>query len=854
MIGAESQVRGDPPNLSDTTVLRLVAPLSGVLVPLTDVPDPVFAQKLVGDGVSIDPVTAELLAPCDGRVLHVHRAGHALTLTAAGLEIMIHIGLDTVNLKGEGFTARVRTGDEVRAGDVLISFDADFVATHARSLLTQIIVTNPLHIKELRSATGKVQAGRDVVAEIALANGASVNAAMPLTEGIESDPVIITNPLGLHARPAAVIAARARQFTCDLRLVKGDRIANARSILGIMGLEIGAGDEVRVVAHGADAEQAIAALTHALETEIIEAPLPAGTSVAAAPAAPPPVKGELQGVPAAPGVGVGQVFHLRHEDAVIEERAGDPERERRDLDAAIATALLQLEVIEERLVEEADRERAAIFGAHRELLKDPELNGIADAEIRRGASAAFAWRQAYRQQVERLRSLGHPLLAGRAADMRDVGRRVLHLLIGHTEQPPEYPRDCIIVADELTPSETAAMDRARVRGICSTMGSATSHVAILARGLGIPAVAAIDPRALDIPEGTRVILDGNRGTLNAQPSPREEREIRRQQSAAAERHAADLRDAHAPAMTRDGQRVDVVANIGAVEEAGAVIDAGGEGVGLLRTEFLFMERSAAPDEDEQTAVYESIAHTLGPDRRLIIRALDVGGDKALAYFPNVMEENPFLGERGIRLLLNRPEVMRTQLRAILRAAASGQVAVMFPMIATLAEWRTAREMLVREARALGRPVIPAGIMVETSAAALLAPHFARDADFFSIGTNDLTQYTLAMDRTNPRLAKQMDALHPAVLRLIAETVAGARAHQRGTAVCGAVASDPDAVPVLIGLGVHELSVNVPSIPAIKARVRALSLDECQATAQAALQAGDAEEVRALVQRRHGVAT
>jgi phosphocarrier protein FPr len=267
-----------------------------------------------------------------------------------------------------------------------------------------------------------------------------------------------------------------------------------------------------------------------------------------------------------------------------------------------------------------------------------------------------------------------------------------------------------------------------------------------------------------------------------------------------------------------------------------------------------MERSTAPDEDEQAGIYEQIARALGPDRRLIIRALDVGGDKPLTYFPNVMEENPFLGERGIRLLLNRPDVLRTQLRAILRASRAGQVAVMFPMVATLAEWRAARAMLEQEARALDCPMIPAGIMVETSAAALLASHFARDADFFSIGTNDLTQYTLAMDRTNPRLAMQVDAFHPAVLRLVAETVAGAHAHQRWTGVCGAVASDPDAVPVLLGLGVHELSVNVPAIPAIKARVRALSLSECQATAQAALQAGDAEEVRALVQRRHGAAT
>lgn len=833
-----------------TRSLALKAPLSGILVPITEVPDPVFAQKLVGDGISLDPTSQELLAPCDGRIVQLHRGGHAVALASHGVEIMMHIGLDTVNLQGAGFTPRVHVGDQVRAGDVLISFDADYVATHARSLLTQIIITNPEQVRALRPCSGKVVAGQDSILDLTIGNGGAAAAATPLSEGLESDPITITNEAGLHARPAGMIAARARQFTSDIRIVKGERIANARSVLSIMGLEVGHGDEVRVVALGDDAQEAVAAITSALTTEIAEAP---SASPAAAPAArpAPAVKGGLQGVPAAPGVAIGQVVHLRHELADIPERAGDPERERHELEAAIATALLQLEVIQERLIADTDKERAAIFGAHQELLKDPELIDQASEEIRHGASAEFAWRTAYTTQAERLRALDHPLLAGRAADLRDVGRRVMHLLLGHSEQPHDFPPESIIVADELTPSETAGLDRERVRGICSTMGSATSHVAILARGLGIPAVAAIDPRALDIPEGTRVILDGDHGTLKPEPTAGEERAIAQRQSEAAARHAADVREAHEPAVTRDGHRMEIVANIGTVEEARAVVAAGGEGVGLLRTEFLFMERTTAPDEAEQTSVYQDIARALGPDRILIIRALDVGGDKPLSYLPNVMEENPFLGERGIRLLLNRPELLRTQLRAVLRAAASGKVAIMFPMIATLAEWHAVRTMLQEEVRALGVAPIPAGIMVETSAAALLADHFARDADFFSIGTNDLTQYALAMDRTNPRLALQLDALHPAVLRLMAATVAGAAQHQRWVGVCGALASDPVAVPILIGLGIHELSVNTPAIPAIKARVRDLVLQECRATAQEALAAGDAEQVRALVAQRHG---
>jgi phosphoenolpyruvate-protein kinase (PTS system EI component) len=281
-----------------------------------------------------------------------------------------------------------------------------------------------------------------------------------------------------------------------------------------------------------------------------------------------------------------------------------------------------------------------------------------------------------------------------------------------------------------------------------------------------------------------------------------------------------------------------------------VVEAGGEGVGLLRTEFLFMERRAAPDEDEQAKSYEAIARALGPERLLVIRTLDVGGDKPLPYIDSGVEANPFLGERGIRLTLNHPALFRAQIRAILRASRAGRVAMMFPMIATPAEWREASDMVEREREALGVAKIPVGIMVETTAAALLADQFAREADFFSIGTNDLTQYTLAMDRANPRLASQVDALNPAVLRLIERTVAGARAHGRWVGVCGALAGDPAAVPILLGLGVTELSVDVPLLPAVKARVRALSMEECQGSARQALDAADAAAVRALVAARH----
>jgi phosphoenolpyruvate-protein phosphotransferase len=834
--------------------LIIVAPLSGIVVPLERVPDAAFAQRLVGDGASIDPMSDRVLAPCDGQVLQVHRAHHAVTLTARGLEIIIHVGLDTVLLNGEGFATFVKAGDTVKTGDVLLGFDADLVARRARSLLTQVLVANMENVASIEPAQGFVTAGRDTLVRVSLNEHLSASDARPQGDVVRSRPILITAEGGLHARPAAAITTAARRFVADVRLATGSREANARSVVSIMALEVGKGDDVTVVASGSDAQQAVAAISELLATNIAsDAPVSDAVREAintAAPVQPASVKpleaGVLRGVPASPGVAVGNVYHFRHEDAVFEERAQDQQQERRALDAALTTAHSQLDALRAGLA--SDPDRAAIFGAHQELLTDPELLDQASQGIREGGSAAWAWKRAFTAQAERLFALKNELFAGRAADMRDVGRRVLHILVGSDSAAPLVPPDSIIVAEDLAPSDAASLDRAHVKGFCTTSGSATSHAAILARGLGIPAVAGIDARVLDLPAGTRVILDGDAGVMRTEPTDTEVDAVRRRRAADERKRGRELAVSAEPATTTDGHRVHVYANIGDTDEASGVLQAGGEGVGLLRSEFLFMRRDSAPDEEEQTQSYATIATALGPDRLLVIRTLDVGGDKPLAYLPIAAEANPFLGERGIRFSLNRRDAFRSQIRAILRSAQSGKVAIMFPMIATLEEWRTARGIVEEQRESLGAPSIQIGIMVETPAAAVLADQFAREADFLSIGTNDLTQYTLCMDRSNPRLAPQLDALHPAVLRLIARTVEGGHQYKRWVSVCGALAGDPDAVPVLVGLGVDDLSVDIPVVPAVKARVRALSMLDCRAIARAALDAEDGGAVRAIVAR------
>jgi len=845
--------------------IALVAPLSGRLVPIEQVPDPVFAQKMVGDGVSIDPTSQTLCAPCDGEVIQLHPAHHALTIkTAEGLEVLMHIGLDTVTLRGKGFTPHVKVGDRVHAGDPLIGFDADYIATHARSLLTQIVIANSDQVAAFLPQQGSATAGKSVVLELSL-NQALDGTQPAITQPIEGDatvtsePIAITNPTGLHARPAAVLATLAKQYKSTIRLKLGDKSANVRSLIGVMGMDVAHGASVVLEASGVDAEAAIAALSAALKSGLGETGTPPGA--AASPVAPlvPEIPkpaprnhsddpNQLLGVTASPGVAVGFLYPVTAQVIDVPETGETPSAERDKLAQAIATAKQEIEALQTTVAAQGDPKKAAIFAAHQALLDDPELNDIATDFVAQDKSAAFAWQQAYTVQAEMLAKLDNPLLAERANDLRDVGSRVLRLLTGTRPAPVDYPANTILVAADLTPSDMATLDRAKVVGFCTVGGGATSHVAILARSLDLPALVGIEPRVLELPPGTPVILDGSAGTLRLHPSAAEMDDIRQRQARQQERRQLELATAFQPAMTQDGQRIEVVANISNAEDAAKSVTLGGEGVGLLRSELLFMERDMAPSEDEQTELYTAAAKALG-DRPLIIRTLDVGGDKPLSYLPLAAETNPFLGIRGIRLGFDHPELLRTQLRAILRAAQAGNVQIMFPMVARLEEWHLAKTMLEAERQALGVAAIPAGIMVEVPSTAVMAEQFAREVDFFSVGTNDLTQYTLAMDRGHPQLAALADALNPGVLGLIGMAARAANQHGKWCGICGSMAGDPQAIPILIGLGITELSVSIPMIPSVKAQIRQLNLADCQALAAQALAMNTAAEVRSLVGSR-----
>ncbi len=819
--------------------LVLLSPMTGWAMPITQTPDPVFADKMLGDGIAIDPIVGELRAPCDGEVLSVHASGHALTLrSAAGVEILLHIGLETVALAGMGFEVMVAAGQAVAAGDLLIRFDLHLIAPKAASLASPMVITNSERFVVRSAVTGReVRFGEPVMTLGAAEGQPAAASALEEASAVLNAPVAL--PHGVHARPAAVLARAAAGFSSDISLGAGERRASARSPVAIMALGLRLGDVATLSARGPDAAIAVAALAAILaEAEAGDEAAPAPVAEIAAPAAASSSPGRLEGVRAAPGLAIGAAVRLAEPEIAVKETSGSPAEEHAALIAALAAVRAALTVRGSSGVS-AGR---AIVEAHLAFIDDPELLASAKAAIDAGAGAGAAWRGAIGGYVEQLRALADPRMMERASDLADLERQVLLELSGERLVPMAVPAGAVLIADDILLSQLMAVDPSRLAGLALARGGPTSHVAIIAAALNIPAVVALGPALLAVENGALLILDGDAGRLRVAPGTAE---LEDAQSRLAERRArqADAKSAaHALCRMADGNRIEVFANLGAVEEAALAIAGGAEGCGLLRTEFLFLERQAAPDEGEQLAAYQAIADTLA-GRPLIIRTLDVGGDKPAPYLALPAEENPALGLRGVRVSLAQPDLLRTQLRAILRVKPAARI--MAPMVASLDELRALRRMVVEIAGELGVVVPQVGVMVETPAAAVTADLIAAEADFLSVGSNDLAQYVLAMDRGNPAFAARVDGLHPAVLRLIGQAAKGGAGAGRVVAVCGGLASDLAAAPILIGLGVTELSAAPAVIPELKVVIRGLTLDACRDLAARAIAQTSAAEVRAL---------
>jgi phosphoenolpyruvate-protein phosphotransferase/dihydroxyacetone kinase phosphotransfer subunit len=645
----------------------------------------------------------------------------------------------------------------------------------------------------------------------------------------------VNTPHGLHARPAARFIQAAARFDARIEVKKLDSSAApvpATSLNSIATLGVNRGDRIVVFARGDQAREALTAIKilvddqlPRLAEEFAPAP-PAGTAA-------PQGRQGMAAVSVSEGIAAGPLFHYRIAWPQISRRPAEDCVQEWNL-LLQARGIAGRSILNRRLATATrlGETQAAIFEAHQLILEDPKLLDAARRRIfEENKNAALAWQESVQEITQNYRALSDEYLRQRAADVMDIGNQVLLNMVGQdAARTADLPHPVILVAERLSPTDTAALDTRKVIGLVTVEGGPTSHMAILARSLGIPAVAGAPPSILALPDNTSLALDGFSGTLWIQPGPQVGDYLKKRRARWLQRRRKLRKNIRRPAVTTDGRRLAVTANLGNVIEAQSAVDNGADGVGLLRTEFLYLTRSQPPSEAEQVDILRQIGRKLSA-KPICVRTLDAGGDKPVAYLYLPAETNPNLGLRAVRLSLRHPELFRGQLRAILRTGADFDVRVMFPLISTSEEidrilvmLEAVHRELVDENIAHRWPILT-GIMVETPAAVLMMPALAKRLDFFSIGTNDLIQYSLAAERGNPNLADYADGLHPAILRQIKMVVVEAHRNAGHVAVCGELAADLAAVPALVGLGVDELSLTPPAIPQVKALLGRLAFNQ-----------------------------
>jgi multiphosphoryl transfer protein len=748
-----------------------------------------------------------------------------------------------------GVVVLMDLGSAVLSADLALDLLAD-PSARDRVTLSPGPIVEGLIVAAVAAAGGATRA--EVAAE---ARGALMGKAAHLSSPADSTPepgyiaadevvgvFSVDNPHGLHARPAARLVSEVRTLDASVQLrnlTTGAGPVPANSLSRVATLAALLGHEVEVRASGPQAQKAVEHVL-SLAGRRFDEPAEATANELDRPSTV-PLRGPL---PASPGIAIGPVRKLTTVPVTFGHAVvGEPSAEWRRIVKSVAAVRREIEQVRVLTTREVGPEEASIFDAHLSLLADAVILADVKARISTGVGAVAAWAGCLADVERQWAGLPDPYLRERADDVHAVSDQVIRALTG--EPASRAVAQGVLVARDLTPAEAAGLDADLVTGVVLAQGSPTSHAAILARARNIPVVVAAGRDVLSVAEGTTIILDGSSGELRIDPSPELLEEFRRRAADLAERRAQDLALAEQPAVSRDGTPFAVATNVGSVADARASLAAGADGAGLVRTEFLFLGRDTAPDIEEQQAEYEAIADAMA-GRRVTLRTLDVGGDKPVPYLPLPFEANPFLGRRGIRLSLDHRELLHDQLVAVCRTARRFPTSVMFPMISTLAELCEARQILADAAGPTGLPTdLHVGMMVEVPAAALKIETFLPHVDFVSIGTNDLTQYTLAAERGNGSVAAISDTLDPAVLQLIGHVCRAARGRV-DVSVCGEAASDELSIPVLAGLGVLGLSVSPHAVPRVKAGIRELDVDRCSAVARHALTLASADEVRKLV--------
>lgn len=714
--------------------------------------------------------------------------------------------------------------------------------------LTEVVMDEAL-AEQLTSTTDKT----DILNAL---NAAEHRASEQLEDYSVAEEATVVDVQGMHARPASLIAERAATFTAtNIRVRNDKKTASAKSMASLLAMGANHGDTLKISAEGDDAEQAVqvlaAMINQGLDNDEEEAsasyhPLTVLSSL-------PDVQCRLiiNGAAASPGITMAPAFRLQAGKIHYEENAQHPKEEASLFSSALTEAAHQLDELQANLQDTAPNE-AAILHAQKQLLQDELVLTDSEKLIVNGKTAAWAFHQAIEKQVESLKKVDNERLRARIADLIDVRDRVVALMVP-AASAVDYPEtDFVLMAKDLTPSQTAGLHGMKVRGICTELGGPNSHMAILARALGIPAVVGLGEGSLTaIEDGEMVIVDPQASSVYVAPDEATQKNGREWIDQWKQIRKAEDSQKHMAAETQDGQQITVVCNLAKPEDARLVLENGGEGVGLLRTEFLFESSTAEPTIQEQCNSLQAIIKELG-SRQLIVRTADIGGDKPVSWLHVPHEDNPFLGMRGIRLSFKHENMFRRQLTAIYQTAlwqqeTSGATGlhIMFPMIGRMSEWNKARDIAESVRSELNAPRLPLGIMIEVPSAVMIAGDLAKEVDFFSIGSNDLTQYTLAIDRMHPELCCEADSYHPALLKMIEMTVKAAQAHGKWVGVCGNAAATPNLATLLVGLGVSELSVSPTNVAAVKNIIRAVNYGKLQEKANKALQLDSSEAIMEL---------
>lgn len=665
--------------------------------------------------------------------------------------------------------------------------------------------------------------------------------------------VVLQNAHGLHARPATALVEIAKKFTGEIK-VSVDKIhfVSAKSLSQLLSLGATRGQTLTFIAEpNTDTETALDEMILAVRNGLGETVEPISQVLVNPQSLDEWVEpfidetDSLKGVPASRGLGVGLSFVRKEKSYDYQQLAKNADTEKQ----RFIDAIMQVKKALQNTIETASNQVIAqIFTAHLAMLDDVALLNPVYEQIGNGFSAEYAWHEHIEQVAKAQESLQNKLLAERAMDLRDVGDKVLAVLSGETmENTPNEPY--ILIKKDLMPSDVARLDSQNVVGILTALGGASSHNAIIARALGIPAVVGAGDSVLNIAQEIPILINGGTGEFFVNPSHEQLQQASVEQERQQFEQTKAIQTCEIPAITLDNHQVHVMVNLGDINNADVAVKHGADGVGLLRTEFVFMKHSQMPDVNAQIADYKKVFDAMGK-RPVVVRTLDIGGDKPLAYLPLPTEENPFLGVRGVRLSLRKPAMLKQQLTALIKASQQSSpnqdLRIMFPMIGRVEEWLKVKEILNHILAENPHHKLQVGMMIEVPSSAILVEKFAPHVDFFSIGTNDLTQYALAIDRGHPVLSREADGLHPSVLKLIENTVKSAHKYGKWVGVCGELASDRQAVPILLGLGVDELSVATSQIPLVKMQIRSLSKKDCQTLAEKALDCDTATAVRVLI--------